>query len=144
MEQLFGLELSTLIKHMDESGLTELLSLTKTSADCDFIFWGNTYSNYIEVVSHLGSQDSGFGFQLLVGQGIGGYAAQNNSLLQVDDYKNCEYRYQEVSTVVDDKNVRTVLVLPINDDEANTSGVLYTCNRDIKYSPSKQSLCYFV
>src|SRR5690625_2194788 len=131
-ERLFDPELNELIKHKDKSGLTELLSLTKTIGNSDFVFWGDANSKYIEVATHLGSYDSGFGFQLPVGQGIGGKAAQNRSLLQVNDYKNCEYRYQEVSTAVDQEDVRTVLALPVKDQKANTSGVLYVSNRKIQ------------
>lgn len=132
VDQPFEPELAKYIKHKDKSGITELLSLTKTIGSCDFVFWGDTDAKKIEVTSHLGSKDSGFGFQLPVGQGIGGYAAQNQSQLQVSDYKNCEYRYQEVSTAVDREDVRTVLALPIKDNHTNTTGVLYACNRKIQ------------
>lgn len=131
-EQPFEPELSKLIAHKDQDGLTELLSLTKTVSDSDFVFWGDATSKHVEVATHLGSENNGFGFRLPIGQGIGGHAAQNKSLLQVGDYKNCEYRYQEVSTAVDRENVRTVFALPIKDQEANTSGVLYASNREVK------------
>jgi len=131
-EKPFEPELSKLIQQKEQDGITELLALTKTIGDCDFVFWGDTNSNYIEVEAHLGSQADGFGFQLPVGQGLGGNAAQNKSLLQANDYKNCAYRYQEVSRTVDKEDVRTVLALPIKDDEANASGILYASNRKVK------------
>ncbi|MEI3613076.1 helix-turn-helix domain-containing protein [Pseudogracilibacillus sp. SO30301A] len=139
-DRAFEPELSKLITHKDKGGLIELLSLTKTISESDFVFWGDANSKQIEVTTHLGSQDSGFGFELPFGQGIGGNAAQNKQLLQVKDYKNCEYRYHHVSSTVDEEDVRTVLALPIKDNKLNTSGVLYTSNREVKPFPLNKKL----
>src|SRR5699024_11343651 len=78
------------------------------------------------------SLDSQFGFELPIGHGIGGQVAQHQNLIQVSDYRNCAYRYNEVSSAVDGEDVRSVLALPIKDHEAHTSGVLYVSNRHIK------------
>src|SRR5699024_260037 len=113
-------------------GLSELLFTTKMVSQSDFVFWGDANSSLVEVSSHLGSLDSQFGFELPIGPGIGGQVAQHQNLIQVSDYRNCAYRYNEVSSAVDGEHDRSVLALPIKDHEAHTSGVLYVRNRHIK------------
>lgn len=136
----FEPELSELIKQKDTAGLTELLSLTKIITKSDIVFWGDTNSKQVEVDMHLGSKDHDFGFHLPIGKGIGGLAAKDKKVLHVDDYQNCEYRYHEVSTAVDQEDIRTVLALPLKDKQQSTSGILYVSNRDINPIPFKKKL----
>lgn len=127
----FEPEITRSIKEKDKDGLVELLALTKWMTNSDITFWGETNSKQVEVDMDIGSQSDNFGFLLPLGKGIGGLAAQNKMVLQVADYKNCEYRYKDVSKAVDKENIRTVFALPIKDEEQNTSGVLYVGNRSI-------------
>lgn len=128
----FDHDLAQSIQYKDADGLSELLFTTKVVSQSDFVFWGDANSSLVEITSHLGSLDSRFGFELPMGHGIGGQVAQNQNLIQVNDYRNCAYRYNEVSSAVDGEDVRSVLALPIKDYEAHTSGVLYVSNRHIK------------
>src|SRR5699024_82025 len=128
----FDHDLAQSIQYIDADGLSELLFTTKVVSQSDFVFWGDANSSLVEITSHLGSLDSRFGFELPMGHGIGGQVAQNQNLIQVSDYRNCAYRYNEVSSAVDGEDVRSVLALPIKDHEAHTSGVLYVCHRHIK------------
>src|SRR5699024_7442372 len=115
-------DLAQSIQYKGADGLSELLFTTKVVSQSDFVFWGDANSSLVEITSHLGSLDSRFGFELPMGHGIGGQVAQNQNLIQVNDYRNCAYRYNEVSSAVDGEDVRSVLALPIKDYEAHTSG----------------------
>src|SRR5699024_4158682 len=128
----FNPDLAQSIQHKNADGLSELLFTTKEVSQSDFVFWGDANSSLVEVSSHLGSLDSQFGFELPIGHGIGGQVAQHQNLIQVSDYRNCAYRYNEGGSAVDGEDVRSVLALPIKDYEAHTSGVLYVSNRHIK------------
>src|SRR5690625_1585267 len=103
--------------------------------DSDITLWGDTNSRQVEVDMHIGSRDGRFGFLLPLGKGIGGLAAQNKIVLQVADYRNCEYRYGDVSVAVDHEKIRTVFALPLKDKEKNTSGILYVGNRTVNPLP---------
>lgn len=131
----FDDEVARAIQKKDQDGLIELLSLTKLMTNSDITFWGETTSREVEVDMHLGSKNNDFGFLLPVGEGIGGLAAQENVVLQVDDYQNCPYRYKDVSMTVDEEKIRTVFALPLKDQEKNTSGILYVANRTINPLP---------
>src|SRR5699024_8365178 len=128
----FDHDLIQAIKYKNADGLSALLFTTKMVSQSDFVFWGDANSSLVEVSSHLVSLDSQFGFDLPIVHGIGGHVAQLQTLIQVSDYRNCAYRYNEVSSAVDGEDVRSVLALPIKDHEAHTSGVLYVSNRHIK------------
>lgn len=123
------------IKEKDRDGLVELLALTKWMTNSDITFWGEANSKQIEVDIHIGSRKEDFGFLLPLGKGIGGNAAQHKVVMQVADYKNCAYRYKDVSKAVDSEEIRTIFALPIKDRDQNTSGVLYVGNRKINPLP---------
>lgn len=133
----FEPEINRSIKEKDKDGLVELLALTKWMTNSDITFWGETNSKQVVVEDdmHIGSRTGDFSFLLPLGKGIGGLAAQNKIVLQVDDYQNCEYRYEDVSKTVDREQIRTVFALPLKDKEQNTSGVLYVGNRTINPLP---------
>lgn len=127
----FEPEITRSIKEKDKDGLVELLALAKWMTNSDITFWGETNSKQVEVDIDIGAKSGDFGFLLPLGKGVGGLAAQNKIVLQVEDYQNCEYRYKDVSKAVDREKIRTVFALPIKDEERNTSGVLYVGNRTI-------------
>src|SRR5699024_5035603 len=127
----FDHDLAQAIKYKNADGLSELLFTTKMVSQSDFVFWGDANSSLVEVTSHLGSLDSQFGCELPIGHVIGGQVAQHQNLIQVSDYRNCAYRYNDFSSAVDGEEVGSVLALLIKDHEAHTSGVLYVRNRHI-------------
>lgn len=131
----FEEDVAKAIQAKDQDGLVELLSLTKLMTKSDITFWGETDSRQVEVDMHIGSKNNDFGFLLPVGEGIGGLAAKNKIVLQVDDYQNCAYRYKDVSAAVDEEKIRSVFALPLKDDEQNTSGILYVGNRTVNPLP---------
>src|SRR5699024_3173706 len=120
------------IKYKNADGLSELLFTTKMVSQSDFVFWGDANSSLVEVSSHLGSLDSQFGFELPIGHGFGGQVAQHQNLIQVSDYRNRDYRDNELRATDDGEDARRVPPLPIKDHEAHNSGVLYVRNRDIQ------------
>lgn len=131
----FDKETARAIQAKDHDGLVELLSLTKQMTNSDITFWGDTNSKQVAVDMHIGSYHDDFSFLLPVGKGIGGLVAESKSVLQVSDYKNCPYRYKDVSPEVDREDIRTVFALPLKDKEQNTSGVLYIGNRTVNPLP---------
>lgn len=131
----FDEDVTKAIQEKDRDGIIELLSMTKLMSDSDITFWGEADSRELEVDLHIGSKHKDFGFLLPVGEGIGGLAAKNKTVLQVPDYKNCPYRYKDVSDTVDSEKIRTVFALPLKDKEQNTSGILYIGNRTINPLP---------
>lgn len=131
----FEADISKSIQAKDTDGLLELLSLTKSMTESDITFWGETDSRQVEVDMHIGSKQDDFGFLLPVGEGIGGLAAKNKKVLQVADYQNCAYRYEDVSSTVDGEKIRSVFALPLKDNNRNTSGILYVGNRTINPLP---------
>ncbi len=131
----FDNEVTKAIQAKDRDGLIELLTMTKVMSDSDITFWGEADSREVEVGLHIGSKNDDFGFLLPVGEGIGGLVAKSKSVLQVPDYKNCPYRYKDVSDTVDSEKIRTVFALPLKDKQENTSGILYIGNRTINPLP---------
>src|SRR5699024_9643532 len=107
----------------------------KSMTKSDITFWGEADSRQVEVDMHIGSRNSDFGFLLPLGEGIGGLAAAKQTVLQVPDYQNCAYRYENVSGTVDDEKIRTVFALPLKDNDSNTSGILYVGNRTVNPLP---------
>ncbi|HZW67028.1 MAG TPA: helix-turn-helix domain-containing protein [Pseudogracilibacillus sp.] len=131
----FEPDIAQSIQEKDQDGLVELLSLTKSMTKSDITFWGEADSRQVEVDMHIGSRNSDFGFLLPLGEGIGGLAAAKQTVLQVPDYQNCAYRYENVSGTVDDEKIRTVFALPLKDNDSNTSGILYVGNRTVNPLP---------
>src|SRR5699024_10912422 len=131
----FEPDIAQSIQEKDQDGLVELLSLTKSMTKSDITFWGEADSRQVEVDTHIGSRNSDFGFLLPLGEGIGGLAAAKQTVLQVPDYQNCSYRYENVSGSVDDDKIRTVFALPLKDNDSNTSGILYVGNRTVNPLP---------
>lgn len=131
----FEPDIAQSIQKKEQDGLVELLSLTKSMTKSDITFWGEADSRQVEVDMHIGSRNSDFGFHLPLGEGIGGLAAAKQTVLQVADYQNCPYRYENVSGAVDDEKIRTVFALPLKDNDSNTSGILYVGNRTVNPLP---------
>src|SRR5699024_11798169 len=112
-------------KYKNADGLSEILFTTKMVSQSDFVFWGDANSSLVEVSSHLGSLDSQFGFELPIGHRIGGQVDQHQNLIQVSDYRNCDYRYNEVMSAVDGEDVRCVLAFLVKDHVVYRVDVLY-------------------
>lgn len=120
------------IQHKDQSGLSALLSLTRFIGEADLVYWGDIYQKHIDITFHLGAIHPEFGFQLPVGKGLGGKAALTKNVLHVNDYRNSEYRYPDVSKAVDQEGIRSGIAIPIKGKNTETNGVLYATRRNIK------------
>lgn len=129
-----------LVQHKDADGLNELLAVTQAMMDSEMVFWGDTNHKYVEITNHAGALSPGFGFQLPIGQGIGGNAASNRGIIQVDDYRNCSYRYEEVTNAVDSEDIRSGFAIPFLDAKANPTGILYASRRKVEPFSLSQSL----
>lgn len=129
-----------LVQHKDADGLNELLAVTQTMMDSEMVFWGDTNHKYIEITNHAGALSPGFGFQLPIGQGIGGNAASKRDIIQVDDYRNCSYRYEEVTNAVDSEDIRSGFAMPFLDAKANPTGILYASRRKVEPFSLSQNL----
>lgn len=116
----------------DRSALPALLSLTQTISESDLVYWGDIDHHHVDISCHLGAKYSEFGFQLPVGEGLGGKAALIQHSMHVSDYRNSEYRFPIVSHAVDREEVRSVIAIPIKGKTSETSGVLYAARRHVQ------------
>lgn len=120
-----------LVQQKDPGGLNELLTVTQSIMGSDMVFWGNANHKNVEITNHAGALRPGFGFQLPIGQGIGGNAASKRNIIQVNDYRNCSYRYEEVTNAVDSEDIRSGFAIPFLDAHGNPTGILYASRRKI-------------
>lgn len=125
-------ELIEAFRYKDPSSIIAMLTLTRVISDADFVYWGDIVNNNIQITHHLGALKESFSFELAVGEGLGGKAAHSKNILTVEDYKNSPYRVERVSRIVDKENIRSGLVVPLKDEQIQTSGVLYVTRRHIK------------
>lgn len=136
-----GEELATALQGGDEGAVSALLALARTAAGADLAYWGTVHDGVVDVSWHLGARDGGFGFELPLGQGVGGRAFAGERTLEVPDYLNCQYRYPGVSDVTDSEEVRTTLAVPVRGADARTGAVLYAVRREISpFSPTERLL----
>jgi len=122
----------------DAHALSVLLSLTRLVGKAEFTFWGRAYEDVVEITSHLGAKQRGFGFTLPRGRGVGGrIAAYGTSIVVVEDYRTSPYRDPSVSDIVDREQIRSAIALPIRYSRgqetcAGVAAVLYVTQRTTK------------
>lgn len=130
---LYDRELIEALAHGDPHALFAFLSLTRVVAKADFTFWARAYQDVVEITSHLGAKQGGFGFTLARGHGVGGRVAAYGMPI-VGDYRNSPYRDPSVCDIVDSEQVRSGLALPVRyqtapDNSAHVAAVLYATRR---------------
>lgn len=136
-------QLREAIMNGDDQGLPALLNIAGLVTDADFTYWGEVRNDVVEVAWHLGAPDTEFGFELPVGEGIGGRAFDNQNVFHIDDYLNCQYRYPGVSDIADKQSIRTVLVAPICGPNSHSGAVLFGVRRTVAPFSLAQRLLLF-
>ncbi len=136
-----GEEATQALRRGDGEVMTDLLSLARDASGADFAYWGSVHDGVVDVEWQLGAGDSGFGFELPIGEGVGGRVFARDRVLEIPDYLNCRYRYPEVSDITDSERVRSVLAVPIHGEGAKTGAVLYTVRREVSgFSAAQRTL----
>ena len=135
-----GSEVAQALEKRDDQGLPTLLALARMISDADFTYWGNVRDNLVEVEWHLGAKSTGFGFQLPVGQGVGGRAFARAEAFGVPDYQNCQYRYPGVSDIADKEEVRSTLAVPVRSSTPQAGAVLFAVRRTVAPFSAAQRL----
>ncbi len=133
-------ELARSLGRGDVQALPALLSLVRTVGGADIAYWGSVRGEVVEVERHLGARDGGFGFRLPLGEGVGGRAFASGSIVEVPDYRNCQYRYPGVSDVTDGERVRSTLAIPVRGSSGG-GAVLYVARRSVEpFTPAQRIL----
>jgi sugar diacid utilization regulator len=130
-------QITEALAHGDTNALSAALSLTKMLGKADLVYWGQVRQNHVEVEWHVGARQTGFGFELPLGHGIGGRVALNGTYQNVLDYRNSPHRYPGVREIVDREQVRCGVVIPVHDSSMETRAVLYVVRRTL--SPLSQA-----
>lgn len=134
-------DLAKALRDGDEGALPALLTFGRMVGDADFAYWGVVHDDVVDVEWHQGAMDSGFGFELPLGQGVGGRAFAVGEILDIPDYRNCQYRYPGVSDVTDREGVRSTLAIPVRSDYPGTGAVLYAARRSVEpFTPAQRIL----
>ncbi len=132
---LYDRELIEALVHGDPHALSTFLSLARVVASADFAFWGRANQDVVEVTDHLGARQSGFGFALPRGQGVGGRVIAYGEPIALSDYRNSPYRHPSVSDVVDAEEIRTGMALPVRaaalGQQGPVAAVLYATRRTV-------------
>ena len=121
----------------DADALSAFLSLARVAGKAEFTFWGRAYQDVVEITSHLGAKQNGFGFVLPRGHGVGGrIAAYGTPIVIIGDYRNSPYRDPSVSDIVDSEQIRSAVVLPVRsptgqDKSAHVAAVFYATRRTV-------------
>ncbi len=131
---LYDRDLIEALVHGDPRALSTFLSLTRVVAAADFAFWGSAYQDVVEVTSHLGAKDGGFGFALPRGRGVGGRVIAYGEPIALSDYRNSPYRDSSVSDIVDSEEIRAGLAVPVRttpvfEQQGPVAAVLYATRR---------------
>jgi hypothetical protein len=135
----------------DPHASSTLLSLTRLIGNADLTFWGRAYQDVVETTDQLGAKQSGFGFAIPRGQGMGGRVAAFGIPIMIEgDYRNSPYRHPSVSAIVDREQIRSAIALPVRthqdqDQDQERSGpvrgILYVTRRTVKpFSLAEQLL----
>jgi hypothetical protein len=136
-----GSETTQALRRGDEGALPELLSLTRTVSGADLVYLGSVHDVMVDVEWHLGAEGSDFGFELPVGQGIGGRVSARDATIEIPDYRNCQYRYPEVSDITDGERACSILAVPVHGEGPSCGAVLYAVRREVsRFSPAQRSL----
>jgi len=124
-------QLREAIANGDSQALPALLNIAKLVTEADFTYWGEVTNDLLKVAWHLGAPHTDFGFELPVGEGIGGRAFGDRKVFHVTDYLNCQYRYPGVSDIADRQEIRTVLVAPVYGWNSHTGAALFGVRRNV-------------
>ena len=136
-----GEEATQALRRGDEGPLPELLSLTRTVSGADLVYLGSVHDGVVDVEWNLGAEGSGFGFELPVGEGIGGRVSARDATIEIPDYLNCQYRYPEVSDITDGERARSILAVPVHGEGSSPGAVLYAVRREVsRFSHAQRSL----
>ena len=136
-----GEEATRALRSGDGEVMPDLLSLAREASGADFAYWGSVHDGVVDVEWQLGAGDSGFGFELPIGEGVGGRVFARDRVLEIPDYLNCRYRYPEVSDITDSERVRSVLAVPVHGEGAQTGAVLYAVRREVSdFSAAQRTL----
>jgi hypothetical protein len=125
------------LAHDDTLALSAFLSMTRLIGKADCTCWGRAYDNAIEVSSHVGAKQRGFGFALPLGHGMGGQlAVRRMPIMVTEDYRTSPYRDPIVSDTIDAEGVRSVIVLPVcyytaPERSAAVAAVFYASRRTV-------------
>lgn len=132
-------ELAQALRQGDGEALTALLDLTRQVGGADLAYWGSVHDETVNVSWHRGTLDGGFGFELPLGQGVGGRAFAGGETFEIADYRNCRYRYPGVSDVTDGEEVRSTLAIPVHSADPQAGAVLYAGRRTVApFSPAQR------
>ncbi|MEW6637341.1 MAG: hypothetical protein AB1425_11095, partial [Actinomycetota bacterium] len=127
-----GEELARAVRGGDLGALPGLLALARSAGAADLSYWGGVHDGVVDVRWHVGARDSGFGFELPLGQGVGGRAFAGGRELEIPDYLNCQYRYPGVSDITDGEDARSVFAAPVRGADARGGAVLYAVRREVE------------
>ncbi len=134
-------ELAQALRQGDDGALPALLDLTRRIGGADLAYWGSVHDETVNVEWHRGALDGGFGFELPLGQGVGGRAFAGDETFEIVDYRNCQYRYPGVSDVTDGEEVRSTLAIPVHSEAPQAGAVLYAGRRTVApFSPAQRLL----
>ena len=134
---LYDRELVEALVHNDAHAMSAFLSLTRVAAKADLAFWGTVNNNTLDVSSHMGAKNGGFGFALSRGSGFGGRIIVSGKPMAVTDYRNSSYRDNpHVSTAVDSEQIRSGIAVPVRYTSASGTGtpitaILYATRRTV-------------
>ncbi len=129
------------LRARDDDGLPDMLALARDVSGADFTYWGGVHEGVVDVEWNVGARDSGFGFELPLGEGIGGRAFARGESFEVRDYRNCQYRYPGVSDATDDEEVRSALAVPVRGGGKKSGAVLYAVRRKVApFSDAQRAL----
>ncbi|MGH3085965.1 MAG: helix-turn-helix domain-containing protein [Rubrobacteraceae bacterium] len=130
-EGVLDRDLALSLRARDEDGLPEMLALARDVSGADFTYWGGVHEGVVDVEWNVGAKNSGFGFELPLGEGVGGRVFARGEAFDIPDYRNCQYRYPGVSDATDDEEVRSVLAVPVRGGGEGSGGVLYAVRRTV-------------
>lgn len=113
------------------SGILPLLTVLRAAFQADFVYWGRVDGTVVRVDTHLGATNPLFGFNLPIGEGVGGRVVDKAVIMRIDDYLHTPYRYPGVDRVVDDESVRSGLIAPVKRN-GEIIGVAYVTQRSMQ------------
>ena len=131
------------IANGDGQALPTFLNIARMATDTGLTFWGDVANDVVEVAWHVGTMETGFGFELPVGEGVGGRAFAGQEVFHVADYLNCAYRYPGVGDVADKQGMRTVLAVPLRSQTPDAGAVIYGAKRRVSPFSAAQRILLF-
>lgn len=116
----------------DPEALSRLLALVREVGGADLAYWGGVHDRVVDVEWSLGARQRDFGFELPLGEGVGGRAFAGGEPVEIPDYLNCRYRYPGVSDMTDGEEARSTLAIPVRGLRPESGGVLYAVRRSVE------------